>query len=356
MDNSIKPMRSASQTVRSNWRLVLQIAVPIVCLAALSRLFDWSKVVITFTNANASLLWLALGLYGVTPLIFLMRWRSILTRFQIHYPISELAPVYCTGYALQFFLPTGLGDALKIVYLIEDGHPTQESTLSIVVDKLASYLASFVLGAVGLFLLPIGNLVIWSELGMHPSVVAIAVAVIALAGLILLTARPRYAQSFTRWPPLQPLLRWADKIFGRFSRLLNSASDKMRQVPTQAYLWFIALSLAGGWAESSVYYLIARALGIDLSYWEVVGIGSILAVLLSLPFITISVGGLGIRDGIVAGLFLLIGLPIEQAITFSLLIFFIAASWRVLALVGWIIRPINLGKINLGTAIGRAQS
>lgn len=336
---------AAPSRSRVNWRLVWQILVPLICLAVFGRMVDWRQFLAVLASVRLSYLLLALFLFGITPLIFLVRWRSILNRLGIHYSLPALLPIFATGYAFQFFLPTGLGDGVKILYLVEDNYPAAKSTVSIVIDKLSSYLAALILGIWGFSLIRVDGLADWNGIRSFSWEIAVVSAGIGLVLLALLVLFPRSRPTVRRWlqPGLTRLLSYGP--INRFRRIMAGAGNDFRMIQVHNYLWFLLLSLVGDLVEASVYYLIALAVGIDLTYLQVVAIGSILAMLLSIPIITFTIGGLGVRESIVAGIFLLLGLPIEQALVFSLLIFAISVLWRIFALGGWLIRPINIRRL-----------
>jgi glycosyltransferase 2 family protein len=327
-----------NSTKKSGWRTLWQILVPVGCLLVFARVVNLQQLANILLSANPLLMSVAWLVYGLTPLIFLCRWWRVLLRLAVHYRLRRLLPIYSTGYAFQYFLPTGLGDFVKLFYIVEDGYSTEKATMSVMVDKLASYTSALALGCLGLFILPMGQLVQWASSNIQLST-RLGVCMAVAAGLFVLAVLIYWQQErLATW--FQPgSVRW--QAFARLLRLGQNSVQELAFFSSYDYTEYIVLSLLAGTVEAFVYYLIALAVNIDLSFVQVWAISSLLTLLLSIPVISVTIGGLGIRDSLITGIFLLLGRSIEQALAFSLLIFVVTASWRVIALAGWLARPIN---------------
>jgi hypothetical protein len=92
-----------------------------------------------------------------------------------------------------------------------------------------------------------------------------------------------------------------------------------RQRPlARAYAGTLLLTLAAQFLGWMAFVLAARAMGLELSAWSLGWIRSAMVVAAMLP---ISVAGLGVREGAAVALLGTFGLPGEEALAFSLLVF-----------------------------------
>jgi hypothetical protein len=246
------------------------------------------------------LLALLLGQLGIV--IRAYRWKVLLDAVGARVPFARTVYLYFVGAFFNTFLPTGFGG--DVVRALDAGPGTQSSQAAgtIVVDRLTGFIMLFVLALVALpaawgtvpqtLLLPIGGL-----------------AAGVLAGSALLFEGR--------------LLR---RITGRLPRAISLAGEgwlaRTYSVITAcgraALLRALTASLIFNLGQTLGAWLIARALSLDLSFWTLLAFVPIATVALLVP---VTIGGLGLREGIYVVLFAQIGLGSTAATAFSLAVY-----------------------------------
>jgi uncharacterized membrane protein YbhN (UPF0104 family) len=264
--------------------------------AGLERLLG----VVSAADWRPYLLALLLGQLGIV--IRAYRWKVLLDAVGARVPFARTVYLYFVGAFFNTFLPTGFGG--DVVRALEAGPGTQSSQAAgtIVVDRLTGFIMLFVLALVALpaawgtvpqtLLLPIGGL-----------------AAGVLAGSALLFEGR--------------LLR---RITGRLPRAISLAGEgwlaRTYSVITAcgraALLRALTASLIYNLGQTLGAWLIARALNLDLSFWTLLAFVPIATVALLVP---VTIGGLGLREGIYVVLFAQIGLGSTAATAFSLAVY-----------------------------------
>lgn len=311
-----------------------RLLFPIVLLSVLIFRLDKEEILRAILSADIALLLWAAFLFAIPIPLRAWRWQTIMKASKIHCTWRDAFLFYLVGYAGQFFLPTGLGDTIRIFYLIEDGHSSGTSLATVIKDKLSDYFSYLAYGLLGFFIFPAfeitGNIK-W----------VILVFMIFSAFIIVFLLRHR----------LQNLLRrkFNNLVNKQITRLaLKTSTEVWRDLRetslSQAFIWGV-VSLLIALIHNLSFYLISLSLGLQLSYLQVLGIAGILNMILSTPIITISVGGFGIREGILLTIFSILGRSAELAISFSFLIFAISIFWHITALLAWMFRPINFNDL-----------
>lgn len=264
--------------------------------AGLGRLLG----VVSAADLRPYFLALLLGQAGIV--IRAYRWKVLLDAVGARVPYWRAVYLYFVGAFFNTFLPTGFGG--DVVRALEAGPGTQSSQAAgtIVVDRLTGFIMLFVLALVAL---PPA----WSTV---PSALLVPIGLLAVAVLIgsalLFEGR---------------LLRW---ITGRLPRALSLAGEGwlartygvITACGRAALVRALAVSLVFNLIQTLAALLIARALNLEISFWTLLVFVPIATVSLLLP---ITVGGLGVREGIYLILFAQIGIGETAATAFSLAVY-----------------------------------
>ena len=162
-----------------------------------------------------------------------------------------------------------------------------------------------------LTLVALGSL-LWSLDAATRSVPAVGVALFALLCLLI----PLYAATV-----LLPFPRNALEGGGRLRSLLSSLMGRLgafRELPVSSHASLLAISVLRELSGILVYWWLARALGLEVSF---ISIGWIRAALLLLTLLPLSFAGLGVRE--VSLIFLLApcGIAAGDALGLSVLVF-----------------------------------
>jgi uncharacterized membrane protein YbhN (UPF0104 family) len=247
-------------------------------------------------SAFASALGLALANYGIR----FIRWELYLRRQGVRVPLASSALVFGAGLSLSI-TPGKVGELLKS-FLLQDMHgtPKRRTAPIVIAERLTDLLALLVLAVIGV-----------AVYGVHPTLVAVAGALVAL-GLVLL-AWPRAMHGlldFVTGP--RRLRRFRSPLYELYAGLAGLCRPTL-------LLGATALALPAWGAECAGFALIANAFpGAHVEPGLAVVIYASTTIAGALSFLP---GGLGVTEG--AMILLLVesaaGLPRATALDATLL-------------------------------------
>jgi len=241
--------------------------------------------------SHASPAWLLAGIfcYGLTEVLSGIRWQLLLRVQGISLSWTRVFLLTLVGVFFNFFIPGGTGgDVVKIFYLLKET-PGQRSLalLSVLVDRIA--------GVLGLALLAAGLIAArWSWLTSVPETEryvwpAIIIFVFTVGGIHfswVITRRGLVHKLPPRFPGRDKLAELA-RAYTLYGRAWGAS------------LLAIAISIAAHVSFFGVFYCAARALAHDdlrlPTFGELSTIMPVVNVLSAMP---VSLGGLGVREGL----------------------------------------------------------
>ncbi len=269
---------------------ILQVAVTVGMLWFVFR--DPAKraeMVYALSHANAFWLLMGIAAYGVVELISAVRWQWLLRVQGIDLGWSRVFLLTLIGVFFNFFIPGGTGgDVVKIFYLLKET-PGQRALalLSVFVDRIVGLLALALVAGVVLATQ-------WSWLTSTTETAryawpAVFIYVFTIGGIHfswLVTKRGLVHKLPARFPGRDKLaeLALAYTLYGRAWRTSLAG---------------LFISIFAHLAYFAIFYCAARAFAHDgarlPTLGELVSIMPIINVLAAMP---ISLGGLGVREGL----------------------------------------------------------
>lgn len=274
-------------------------------------------------RADLALVALTLAINLLAIQLKVVRWQVLLRSRGIVYGAKDAWFAFGASAYLGMLTPGRVGDVLRIQYLRHDkGAPYSEGLASVVMDRLYDLyiLAAFFSIAISHFgaqLVPELRLLGWG-----------AVAATTLGPLLLLV------------PGI------AERMFGAMYRRLSRDPEatglglfleSLRAQARRATVATLPLTIAAFLVSFGQGWLVARALGLQLSYFDV---GCLTAIASLLSLLPISVSGVGVRELFFAAVFPSLGYSSEQGVGYGMMVF--ALLYLGVALVGfvaWQIRP-----------------
>jgi len=246
----------------------------------------------------------------VVILIGCVRWRMLIGHLGLVIPMRQALPSYYLGMFFNNFLPTGVGgDLARTVHLKLHGHGIKPLISSALADRTIGLAVMLLLGGISLLLSP--------ELRIDPDRKLYLAGLIALGlagGVVLFWFSNRLPlDSLSRRYQHTRLRRGLIEIV----HLLTTYRTALRGVFAAALLSVVMQSLV-----IVTYYLLARGVGIELSLITFFAFVSMVQVAASLP---ISLGGLGVREGVLVALLAGVGVDIQLGVALSLL--FLLTLW-----------------------------
>lgn len=242
---------------------------------------------------------LALGLAFIGLLLRALRWQILLNAVGARVPFHRAVYLYFVGAFFNAFLPTGFGGDVVRVLEIGAGATSVQAAGTAVVDRLTGFIVLFWLA---LLALPFGARLLPPATRL---IIALLAGGVTLGSALLFEGR---------------LLRW---ITARFPRSLSLAGDAWLGRTYGVITACGWRAIAGALGVSAVFnvmmnfagLLVARAFGINVSVWTLFLFIPMATAALLVP---VSIGGLGVREGIFVTLFAQVGVAGSQAVAFSL--------------------------------------
>jgi uncharacterized protein (TIRG00374 family) len=220
-----------------------------------------------------------------------------------HLKLRYLISSYFAGMFVSIFLPSSIGgDAYRIYRVNKAINDPEVAFASVFLERFSGLAAVFALALVGI---PPAIKII----GSWEIIVLFLVCASIIWGVFLLIVSPYLLQRIKPW-----LLKLRLKnIFERLYKIQVISIQFLKH--RQSVGIAIALSLIIQLSIIFYQYLLAQQLKIPISYLELLVFTPISIVVTLLP---ISLGSLGVQEGLWAYLFSRIGLTAEQAVLLSL--------------------------------------
>lgn len=302
---SSEVVTTTTQSTKTKNRLVtlLKVGVTLISLAYVFTQVPISEIGAGIRQARWGWLLVAVGINFAGLVLRSVRWAILLNGIGSNVPLPQLIKLYFVGAFFNGVLPSGFGgDVVRIIEVAEDV-PQATAAGTVLVDRLS--------GLMGLFLL--GLLVMGLNPTVFPPEILWQVGAICLLGLI---GGIFLLRGWHWFPYLEKLLnRLPQKAARPFLKLIAT----LQALPTKALLLALGISLLFNFLLIGQWTAVARGLNFGISYWYLMGVVPVMAIALLAP----SFSGLGVRELIAPLLFAGAGLSDAQAVTLSLMVFFV---------------------------------
>lgn len=285
--------------------LVFKTVISVGLLALVFSRVDISQAWKQFQFLSLPFVFLALIYYTGCQLLSCLRWQIVLRSSGYSIPISSLLSSYFAGMFLNIFLPGSFGgDVYRVYRVTRETKDSEAALVSVFLERFTGLVALSALAVMGL---PPAIKVV----GRWDIMLLFFGSVGALVGGVLLIVSPQLLMLVEPW--LQKLgLNSLTTRFAKIQILLRQFAQHRKALALS-----ISLSLLLMLAIVYYHYLVAQQLKIPISYLELLVFIPIVAVITLLP---ISLGGLGVKEGLWVYLFNRIGLTVEQALLLSVTI------------------------------------
>jgi len=297
---------------------IFRLTVSIGIMVYLITVFDWNKVIMVLTQLRIEYMWPAPFLLILSFYFAGVRWRALLTHFGIQLKARDGFVYYLIGNFYNIMLPGVIGgDVIRvgICAAIKKGS-VANIALTALIERIFGMLVVLAVGTLAILLLPDP---LRTALGTPVTVtmpLMTAGAFLALIGggiFFFLMPSPWFENNNNESKIIQVLLRVISKI-------------KKISIPT----FFTVILWSAFFQTSNILasYFLAKAINIDLPLALFFVVFPIAYILTALP---ISLGGLGVREGIIALLLSRVGILPSDAVMFSFLVYF---NWSFVSLLG----------------------
>ena len=304
-------------------RTLIRLVGPALLVVVVLRMPDRAKVLETLASAAPWPIALAVVLNLVNIHLKVIRWEVLLRTRGIRYPRRRAWASFLTSLYVGMLTPGRVGDVLRAQYLKHDlGVPYSEGLASVVMDRLCDLYVLVAFVAVGV--VRYGEVVV----GRLAIVTWAGVAATALLPLVLLV--PGVAERLLGrvYAKLSPGGDTAG--FRRFLEALRANGGRSLMVTIPLTIATFLVNYAQGW-------LVARALGLPMAFFDAVCLVAIASLLGLLP---ISISGVGVRELFFSLAFPVLGFRPEAGVSFGLLLFVVIYLVIVgIGFVAWLVSP-----------------
>ncbi|MFO7589846.1 MAG: lysylphosphatidylglycerol synthase transmembrane domain-containing protein [Acidimicrobiia bacterium] len=229
------------------------------------------------------------------------RWQRVLAVYDVHVRLPTLLKHYLAGQFVGNALPSTVGgDVLRISRSSKDIGSTEIAFASVVLERLTGFVALPLITALGFAIRP-------DLLEVPRAWVALAIAGGTLAALCIilwLSAHPRLAGRFVH-----------SESWTRYIGIVHVGVDRFRRDPRDT-TWALVLSVFYQITVVSAVYCAVHTIGLTIPNAAVLAFVPAVAAVQVLP---VSVGGLGVREAMLAFLLHPLGVPTGQAVAVGLL-------------------------------------
>lgn len=281
--------------------VILKTGVSAGILAIVFTHVNWNQLEAQVHHLSLSFVAFVLLYYTGCQWLSCLRWQVILKAAGHEISIWYLLSSYFAGMFLNNFLPGAFGgDVYRIYQIAQASQDSEVALVSVFLERFSGLAALSALAILGL--LPAFHLIARWDI-----ILLFLACVVVLVGGVLLIVSPQLLKWIKPWLERLHL----NQLIIRFAKI----QQLIRQFTHHSALaTSLGLSLILMLAVVYYHYLIAQQLHISVSYLELLVFIPIVALITLLP---ISLGGLGIKEGLWIYLFSRIGISMEQALLLS---------------------------------------
>lgn len=307
-------MRNPDQAMQAKpltkqvWK-VIRTLFSVVLLGWIIRRANFAEIGTALTDANLSLIALAVCMPVLGSIISVLRWYTLLLAQATDgqtVSISYLVQSYFVGRFFNNFLPSTIGgDAVRVYDVYRAGFSKSAALTTTLLDR---GIGLVMLVLVGCFALLVPSSLTTSLTAEFPQLRWLAVALIIASAIGLLI--------FLR--PTGRILSILGRVQALLPNRLQPVALSLQNLQSQPILFgrAVLLSLALQLNVIFYFFILARAFAFPIPFGNFLLIVPIVLFLIMLP---ISINGLGIRSNAFAYFFGLFGVPTAAVLAFTLI-------------------------------------
>ena len=324
----VEQNQSKQQTGNMFSRWLPRIIGPLILLAIILFSIDLDQALALLLDVDLRLVGVfMLGVFPILILLRSLRWHLIARLYGVRYPFRVSVGLHLAAFSAGFILSDGLSSFVRSFFLYRDGYSASKSVLVPFWDKAIELASLLLMGAVALLILP--QVVLESN--------TYYLVIIALSGIfaVALILGSKRVQVFL----LQKLVPLLSRRVKRLERV--NADDLLADLRTMQPLSLLGMILYASTVRLVHFagvYILALALGMSLTFWQIVLTMALASLVIMLP---ISIAGLGTREAVLIPTLALFGQSPEAAVALSLLLVITSTVWRALGAISWFLLPLR---------------
>lgn len=288
--------------------LILKLLVTTSLFVWIFSQVDFDTLANSLVNTKLSYFYLAIISHALAFTLFSVRWWYLYKTQDTSSRYRDTFKSYYLGLFFNNFLPTGIGgDVIRILRLRKFGYTTHLLVSSSLMDRILGLTSILMMGLVALSITP--------DFVLHPNtkLIIYIIAILTPFGLLFL---------FSDYMPKLTQLAIQRFHKGRLTDFLLNVMSTLHEYRQSRPRVLVALilSILAQYFIIASYVLVGFSLDISLPISVFFIIIPIVFLATSLP---ISIGGLGVREGVIVSLFSLFNVNTQAAIALSILYFII---------------------------------
>ena len=246
------------------------------------------------------------------PLLGGIRWWAVLRGLGDRLPVVPLMIVFSVATMVAQVLPSVAGDGLRVLMVTRKGVPLSRAIHSVFLERLLMLLALLLVG------LATSPLLVNLTGSTGPIWLCLALLAAGAGGIGLLMTADLLAAGGTGW---------------RFVAALSHVSaDTRRLILSRWGGRLVAISVVSNLYFSLLAWLLARALALPVTASDLLAFMPFVTLATVLP---ISLGGWGVREGVLIFLLAHVGVAAPEALALSLLFGALSAVCGIPGLLAW---------------------
>jgi glycosyltransferase 2 family protein len=279
--------------------ICIKLGITTGVLALLLVKVELGTVIDTMRLVPAPALIVAMTLTVIQPLVGAMRWHLIMRFLGGTLSMTRTLQAYWIGVFASALLPGGVtGDGVRMWILSRAGMRPSKSVNSVLLDR--------VVALTGLLLLVAASLPFLDD-GIADAPVRYCASVLLVGGIALALS----IGLLTRFP-----VAWQRFRAVRAMMHLSSDLRAICRSPSRA-AGLVALSALATLCNSLNIFLLVRSLDVPVSFVDSMVLSPLVILVQTLP---ISIGGWGLREASMVGLFGIVGIPPTVSLSVSILV------------------------------------
>ena len=245
------------------------------------------------------------------------RWQLLVKTLGFNFGLGIISKISFECLFFNVYFPGGiLGDVTRIAYLPKKDN-TNYRNKSHVSNAAASVFTDRIIGLLGLMILACAGFAFVYQVLLKSELIVVFVVVCGLLlGVIMLFFSRRIQKV------LKKRFKFLSKLTRSIEGVLSEISESFLVYRDNPYVFCPALllSVAGHLFMVFCFYLLSRAIGLNIGVWVFIAVVPIIELLSAMP---ISIGGAGVREIATITLFSYFGVSTVDAMSLSLMVFMI---------------------------------
>jgi hypothetical protein len=283
---------------------------------------------------NLKIVLIPILLYFPAQSLAALRWQYSLKELHQKLPITSLMRHNARGQLSTLFLPGQIsGDITRTISITYKKNEKIRLIFSVLIDKLAFFLALSMFAFSGILSSgPISSL----------AFIYVIIFILFLFGAFLFTVLSSYRNAkFIQWIwNILKKIKFLEEYLGDFKQW-----ESLPVYSIKTIIILVSLGLLFQGINSIGSYILARSMGININFIDWAAIIAIIAIVQIVP---ITIAGIGIREGLLAGILTYYQIPLATSVGFSFVNLILVTS---LIIINWLIfEIISLSKNSRASA------